>query len=116
MTASWDSSVNISPTYGTTKGSQPLVRRARFGSGYEQVGSLGINQNPKSFNLTYNLSEAESDTVEAFLDARGGTEKFTFTPPGETSSIKVRCPAWSKNMITKGRVELTTTFVQVFEA
>ena len=116
MTASWDSSVNISPSYGTTKSSQPIVRRARFGSGYEQVGSLGINQNPKSFTLTYNLSESESDTVEAFLDARGGTEKFTFTPPSESSSIKVRCASWNKTMTTKGRVELTTTFVQVFEA
>ena len=75
MTASWDSSVNLQPAYGTTKASQPITRTARFGSGYEQVGSLGINQNPKSFTLTYNLSESESDTVEAFLDARGGTEK-----------------------------------------
>ena len=78
MTASWDSSVNIPPTYGTTKGSQPLVRRSRFGSGYEQVGSLGINQNPKSYTLTYNLSESESDTVEAFLDARGGNREVHF--------------------------------------
>ena len=116
MTASWDSSVNIPPSYGTTKASQPLVRIATFGSGYEQVGSLGINQNPKKFTLTYNLSESESDTVETFLDARGGTEKSIFTPPGESSSIKVRCPAWNKTMTTKGRVQLTTTFVQVFEA
>ena len=116
MTASWDSSVNLQPAYGTTKASQPITRTARFGSGYEQVGSLGINQNPKSFSLTYNLSEAESDTVETFLDARGGTEKFTFTPPGESSNIKVRCRAWNKTMTTKGRVQLTTTFEQVFEA
>tara|TARA_R100000030_G_scaffold12364_2_gene8278 strand:- start:7541 stop:7891 length:351 start_codon:yes stop_codon:yes gene_type:complete len=116
MTSSWDSSVNIPPIYGTTKSSQPIVRRARFGSGYEQVGSLGINQNPKSYTLTYNLSESESDTVEAFLDARGGTEKFTFTPPSESSSIQVRCRSWNKTMTTKGRVELTTTFEQVFEA
>jgi phage-related protein len=116
MTASWDSSVNLQPSYGTTKGSQPIVRQAQFGSGYQQVGSLGINQNPKTFSLTYDLSEAESDTVETFLDARGGIEKFTFTPPGESSSMKVRCSAWSKTMPTKGRVQLTTTFVQVFEA
>jgi len=66
--------------------------------------------------LSYNLSEAESDTVETFLDARGGIEKFIFTPPGESSSIKVRCANWNKTMTTKGRVQLTTTFVQVFEA
>ena len=116
MTASWDSSVNLQPSYGTTKASQPIVRQAQFGSGYQQVGSLGINQNPKAFTLSYNLSEAESDTVETFLDARGGIEKFIFTPPGESSSIKVRCSAWNKTMTTKGRVQLTTTFVQVFEA
>ena len=116
MTASWDSSVNLQPAYGTTKASQQITRPARVGSGYEPVGSLGINPNPQSFSLTYNLSEAESDTVETFLDARGGTEKFTFTPPGESSSITVRCRAWNKTMTTKGRVQLTTTFEQVFAA
>ena len=115
MTASWDSSVNIPPTCGTTKNGQPIVRRARFGNGYEQVGGLGIGKT-EVIHLTYNLSESESDTVEAFLDARGGTEKFTFTPPSESSSIKVRCRSWNKTMTTKGRVELTTTFEQVFEA
>ena len=115
MTASWDSSVNLQPTYGTTKASQPLVRRSRFGSGYEQVGSLGINQNPKKFTLTYNLSESESDTVETFLDARGGTEKFIFTPPGESSSSKFVCETWSKSIPYLNRATIQTTFRQVFE-
>ena len=88
----------------------------RFGSGYEQVGSLGINQNPKSFTLTYNLSESESDTVETFLDARGGTEKFTFHAARRKQQHQGALSCMEQNDDTKGRVELTTTFIQVFEA
>ena len=116
MTASWDSSVNLQPAYGTTKASRPITRTARFGSGYEQVGSLGINQNPKSFSLTYNLSEAESDTVETFLDARADDNaSFDFTPPGEASSSKFVCESWSKSIPFLNRATINVTFRQVFE-
>ena len=116
MTASWDSSVNLQPAYGTTKASQPITRTARFGSGYEQVGSLGINQNPKVYNFTFQVSETDADTIEDFLDARGGTESFDFSPPKETGTQKYICRNWSKSIPYKNRATIQATFEQVFEA
>ena len=106
----------ITPTYGTQKTSAPNVRIAQFGSGYSQRTTFGINQNPKTYDLTFEVSEADADTIEDFLDARGGAEHFDFTPPGESTSTKYICRNWSKSIPYLNRATIQATFEQVFEA
>lgn len=106
----------ITPTYGAQKISQPRVRIAQFGSGYSQRSTFGLNQNPKTWNLTWNVSEADADTIEAFLDARGGAEAFEWTPLAETTEYKWICRQWEKTIPYVGRATITATFEQVFEA
>ncbi|BAQ93613.1 phage minor tail protein L [uncultured Mediterranean phage uvMED] len=106
---------SIAPTYGVQKRSAPNVRGIQFGSGYQQRAQFGINQNPKVYNLTFEVSEAEADTIETFLDARGAVESFTFTPPAESSSAKFICRQWSKSIPYLNRATITATFEQVFE-
>ena len=80
---------SITPTYGVQKSSAPVVRKVQFGDGYETRLTYGLNQNPKVFNLTFEVSETDSDTIETFLDARAADNaSFDFTPPGEGSSSK----------------------------
>ena len=107
---------SITPTYGIQKKSQPNVRIAQFGSGYSQRTTFGINQNPKIYDLTFEVSETDADTIEDFLDARGGVENFDFTPPGESSSTKYICRNWSKSIPYLNRATIQATFEQVFEA
>ena len=107
---------SITPTYGIRKNSEPNVRIAQFGSGYSQRTTFGLNQNPKVYNLTFEVSETDADTIEDFLDARGGVEKFDFTPPGESSSTKYICRNWSKSIPYLNRATIQATFEQVFEA
>ena len=106
---------SITPTYGLQKRSAPNVRGIQFGSGYQQRAQFGINQNPKVYNLEFQVSEAEADTIETFLDARGAVESFTFTPPAESSSAKFICRQWSKSIPYLNRATITATFEQVFE-
>mgnify|MGYP000524317174 CR=1 FL=1 len=106
---------SITPTYGIQKKSQPNVRIAQFGSGYSQRTTFGLNQNPKSYDLTFEVSETDADTIEDFLDARGGVEKFDFTPPGDSSG-KYICRNWSKSIPYLNRATIQATFEQVFEA
>jgi phage-related protein len=106
---------SIQPTYGTTKSSAPNVRAIQFGSGYQQRAQFGINQNPKNYQLTFEVSKTDADTIEAFLDARGAVENFDFTPPGESSSSKFICREWSKSIPYLNRATVTATFEQVFE-
>lgn len=75
---------NITPTYSFSKNTSPNVRKVVFGDGFEQRLSFGINQNPKTYSLEFNVSEADSDVIEAFLNSRAfDNESFNFTPPGE---------------------------------
>ena len=107
---------SITPTYGTRKTNSPIVKTTQFGDGYQQRVQFGLNQNPKVFSLTFNVSETDADTIETFLDARGGTESFDFTPPGETSSSKFICKSWTKSMPYNNRATINATFEEVFEA
>jgi len=107
---------SITPTYGIQKKSQPNVRIAQFGSGYSQRTTFGLNQNPKIYDLTFEVSETDADTIEDFLDARAGVETFDFTPPGESSSTKYICRNWSKSIPYLNRATIQATFEQVFEA
>ena len=107
---------SITPTYGLRKRSAPVVRTVRFGDGYEQRTSLGLNQNPKVYNLTFNVSETDADTIETFLDARAADNaSFDFTPPGEGSSSKFVCEDWSKSIPYLNRASIQATFREVFE-
>ena len=57
-----------------------------MGDGYENRVIVGLpnHQDPKVYNLTFNVSETESDVIEGFLRSRvADQESFTFTPPSE---------------------------------
>lgn len=104
---------NIQPAYYTVKNSAPKVRSIQFGSGYEQRARFGINQNPKSFRLTFNVSETQAEQIEEFLDARGGVESFNFTGPNESTPILCICREWSKTIVFVHRARITATFEEV---
>ena len=107
---------SITPTYGVQKSSAPVVRKVQFGDGYEQRLTFSLNQNPKTYNLTFEVSEADSDTIETFLDARADDNaSFDFTPPGESTSSKFVCEQWSKSIPYLNRATIQTTFREVFE-
>ena len=114
--ASFPTSTTITPTYGIQKNSAPVVRRIQFGDGYESRLTMGLNQNPKIYNLTFEVSETDADTIETFLDARAAdNDSFDFTPPGEASSSKFVCESWTKSIPFVDRATIQVTFRQVFE-
>ena len=108
---------SITPTYGIQKSSAPNFSSVQFGDGFETRLTFGLNQNPKTFNLTFEVSEADADTIESFLDARAANnmESFDFTPPGESSSSKFICAQWSKSIPYLNRATIQATFIQKFE-
>jgi phage-related protein len=107
---------DFDPAPGMTKSSAPATRTVQFGDGYETRILMGLNQNPKIYNLTFNVSESESDTIEAFLDARAAdSASFTYTPPGESSASNFVCEEWSKSIPFPDRATIQATFRQVFE-
>ena len=107
---------DFDPAPGMTKSSAPATRKVQFGDGYESRLLFGLNQNPKTYSFTFRVSEEESDTIEAFLDARAAdSASFTYTPPGESSSSNFVCESWTKTIPFIDRAEIQATFRQVFE-
>ena len=71
------------------KTSSPRIRTTSFGDGYEfrALFGLPLTQDPKVYDLTFNVSETEADVIEGFLRSRvNDQESFTFTPPAEGST------------------------------
>ncbi len=109
---------SIKPTYGQRKRSAPLTRTIRFADGYEHRILFGLaqHQNPKVFQLKFEISETDANTIETFLDARAlDRESFTYTPPGESSSSEFVCESWSKSIPFNNRATIQATFREVFE-
>ena len=77
---------SITPTYGMRKTSKPKVKVSSLGDGYEfrALYGLPLSQDPKVYDLTFNVSETDADVIEAFLRSRVNDQaSFTFTPPAE---------------------------------
>ena len=80
---------SISPSYGMRKTSSPRIRTTSFGDGYEfrALFGLPLTQDPKIYDLTFNVSETDADVIEGFLRSRVNDQaSFTFTPPEEGST------------------------------
>ena len=107
---------SITPTYGVQKRSKPNTKTVKLGDGYEHRLLFGLNQNPKIFNLTFEVSETDADTIETFLDTRAvDSASFTFTPPGESSFSQFVCESWNKSIPYLNRARVQVTFREVFE-
>jgi phage-related protein len=67
-----------------TVSKKPRVNNIKFGDGYEQRTSYGLNTNLQNWDLSFaNREETEANEIDDFLTARGGVESFDWTPPGE---------------------------------
>ena len=110
---------SITPTYsGFSKRSAPRVRTIRFQDGFEHriVFGLAQHQNPKVYNLSFNVTETQSDEIETFLDARANdSASFDFEAPGETAAQKFVCETWNKSIPYLNRATIQATFREVFE-
>jgi len=108
------STFSYTPSYSTDLTRKPKIRKAQFGDGYAQRTRDGINNNPQVWNLKFeNLSAADADAIEAFLEAEGGTTPFNWTPPGK-SSAKFVCEEWSRGYSAYGANSLNMKFEQDF--
>jgi len=107
---------SITPTYNAQKTNKPNVRTVRFGDGYEQRLTFGLNQNAKRWSLTFEVSETDADTIETFLDARASDNaSFDWQPPGSSTTYKWVCEDWSKSIPYLNRATIQATFREVFE-
>ena len=82
--ADFATAVNIKPIYGQVKNQAPKQRVVPLGDGYEHRLTVGLQQNPKVYNLTFVVSQTQAEVIDGFLRSRKfKNESFTYTPEGE---------------------------------
>ena len=105
------------PVYNARINARPKVNTLSFGDGFEQRLTEGLNQNPLSVNLTFELSQTDADTAITFLNSRvEDGASFDYTLPSESSSRKFVCTSFPRSIPFLNRVTLSCTFREVFEA
>lgn len=104
-----------SPAPGAIQIKKPRIRTAKFGDGYQQRVTDGINPSPRSWSLKFTRLTADIDAIEAFLDARAnaGVESFTWTPPSGPIG-KWICAEWSRPVPELNVQEINAKFDEVF--
>ena len=107
---------SINPSYNGQKTTSQKLRITQFNDGYQHRIKFGLNTRPFVWSLTFSVSETDSDTIEAFLEARADDgASFDWTPLGSSTAYKWICPKWTKKIPYKNRAILDMTFQQVFE-
>ena len=107
---------NYNPQYSATKRSQSNLRITQFGDGYQQRTTFGLNQDPKVWNLTFNVDDEDADEIETFLEARGKYgASFDWSPPDTATTFKWICRSFNREMFEFDRNRITASFEEVFE-
>jgi len=107
---------SIAPVFNASKVSRPAKRTTRFGDGYEQRITFGLNQNAKEWSLVFMVNDTDANTIETFLDDRAAdSASFDWTPPGESTAYKWVCEEWTRDLLGDEFNQISATFRQVFE-
>ena len=105
---------SIDPDYGASKANEPNVRRVQFGDGYQQVLNYGLNQDLKKYDLIWtNITLAQKNLIQNFLEARKGFESFDWTPPNHSASKKYRCQNFSHTLTYAGIYTFKSSWEEV---
>lgn len=102
------------PSTGASVSNEPRIKEAKFGDGYIQRMPDGINNDPKSWNLTFSkLDKYDADQLYAFLRAAKGSIPFTWVDlDGET--LQYVCPTYSRDYADEDVFNITARFNQTF--
>jgi len=106
---------NYIPNTGAQVDYQPRVTVLRFGDGYEQRLSHGLNINPEAWLLEFRgLSTAQADAINAFFCRHQSVDAFRWKSPSNTDS-QVVCRQWSMHHEQPDFITIQARFEQVFD-
>lgn len=103
------------PSVGATAEPKLNLRETEFGDGYTERSPNGLNHLREAWELKFELlTAAQSATLRAFLQERGGYKAFLYTPPGEPSPMRVICRKWKRTFDEADRQTVTLSLEQDF--
>ena len=103
-----------SPRVGSSGDSQPDILQSKFGNGYSQRLSVGINNIAGSYAVSFTGNEAYIRPIKAFFIKHKGANHFLWTPPLEARGAFITTGGWQVQTLGNKKYTLSTTFQQVF--
>lgn len=103
-----------SPRINSSGDTQPNLLESRFGNGYTQRLSVGINNLACSWAVSFTGTEAYLKPIQAFFVRHKGALHFMWTPPMGEQGAFVTTGGWQLQPHGRRRYTLSTTFQQVF--
>ena len=104
------------PTYSSVESASPRIITVQYGDGYRSRNTFGLNQNPKTYNLTFIVSVSDGDKILGFFDERAkDTASFTFTPPHTSTAREFIADSYRRTNTYLNRVTIQATFEEVFQ-
>ena len=104
------------PTYSSVESASPRIITVQYGDGYRSRNTFGLNQNPKTYNLTFIVSVSDGDKILGFFDERAkDTASFTFTPPHTSTAREFIADSYKRTNTYLNRVTIQATFEEVFQ-
>lgn len=105
----------VSPSPGTSRKPELKLIESEFGDGYTQSVGDGINHMRRVFELKWDtLKQAQADTIESFLESKGGATPFLYRHANTAAPIKVTCKEWNRTDLAAGQCSFTATLRQSF--
>tara|TARA_R110002020_G_scaffold145804_2_gene320042 strand:- start:995 stop:1588 length:594 start_codon:yes stop_codon:yes gene_type:complete len=103
-------STQVVPDRTLAGSSTANVRTAKFGDGYEQRASIGINNVGRDYSISFaNRSKTEVDDIVAFFESKNGVTAFDFTIPDTNSTSATTGVTTGGNTSSSTTVTLTAT-------
>jgi phage-related protein len=93
---------------------KPSISATKFGDGYEQRVSNGINNTPKQFKLKFTKSTLECIGIDRFLSVMNGKNSFEWRNPLGIKNNYI-CKEWNVSRVNAAVLSVSATFDQVFE-
>ena len=126
-------SLTVLPDRGMTRSAKQKTRVVKFGDGYEQRSTKGINNTEETYSVSFkNRTKQDIDNIAGFLNSLNGVTAFNFTVPDNATTeettgvldsstdnektIKVVCDTFNQNYNNTGHYNLTATFRRVYES
>ena len=89
------------------------VLTSKFGDGYEQNISVGINNRSGTWQYTKTGKKAEIQEIKAFFDAHKGADSFLWDSPLD-GEVRVKTGEYNPVCLGGDVWRISTTFTQVF--
>lgn len=90
------------------------VLTSKFGDGYEQNVSVGINNKSGTWQYTRTAKKALIQEIKAFFDAHKGADSFLWDSPLD-GEVRVVAGDYMPVSLGGGMWSISTTFTQTFQ-